>query len=287
MKASREDSAMRQRVLARMSRIARDFSETDPIRKVHVIIAVDRFLARLLSVTAWGEWAIKGGYAVQLRAPYDARFTDDADIRIQSPIERAYSLVENAVFRDLEDGFVYELSSSPKRLDGPPGGGMRFPMSAQLFGVELVSFKVDVSSGDALTQQPDVVWSDPRVEASGFEPSRFPVYPLVTHFAEKIHAYTLPRSAGNTRVKDLADLVWLIEREHLPAEDLLTACQATFTRRGAHAWPPGLSRTPRDWGTQYAKLRGEMRLGPRTAQEASDYLELFLREIGARGSSPR
>jgi predicted nucleotidyltransferase component of viral defense system len=49
------------------------------------------------------------------------------------------------------------------------------------------------------------------VERLGFEPAWFPVYPVAQQFAEKLHAYTLPRDVENTRAKDLADMVWLMQ----------------------------------------------------------------------------
>lgn len=35
-----------------------------------------------------------------------------------------------------------------------------------------------------------------------FRRSRFPVYPVNQHFAEKLHALTLPRDVENTRARD-------------------------------------------------------------------------------------
>jgi hypothetical protein len=43
-------------------------------------------------------------------------------------------------------------------------------------------------------------------------------------FAEKIHAYTLPRNAANSRVKDLVDLALLIGSGGLDKRGFWTHC---------------------------------------------------------------
>jgi Nucleotidyl transferase AbiEii toxin, Type IV TA system len=55
-------------------------------RRIHLVVAIDRLLARLLQA-APGQWVVKGGYANQLRRPDDARFTEDLDVRIDAAIE--------------------------------------------------------------------------------------------------------------------------------------------------------------------------------------------------------
>jgi len=67
-------------------------------------------------------------------------------------------------------------------LNQAPEGGSRFPVDARLDGRSFVKFHVS-------TEQ---------------------------HWAEKLHAYTLPRDgATNSRVKDLVDLALLIELQSM------------------------------------------------------------------------
>ncbi len=47
--------------------------------RIHLVVAIDRFLARLLAAVSPGSWVVKGGYANQLRRPDQARFTEDLD----------------------------------------------------------------------------------------------------------------------------------------------------------------------------------------------------------------
>jgi hypothetical protein len=41
---------------------------------------------------------------------------------------------------------------------------------------------------------------------AGIAPPTLRLYPIETHIAEKLHAYTMPRARPNSRVKDLPDL---------------------------------------------------------------------------------
>ncbi|MEA2026109.1 MAG: hypothetical protein U9O18_05410, partial [Chloroflexota bacterium] len=74
--------ARRGALIARMKNIAREAQGQDPARRVHLIIAIDRFLVRVLETTPWGAWMLKGGFANQLRHPHAARFTQDVGLHI-------------------------------------------------------------------------------------------------------------------------------------------------------------------------------------------------------------
>ena len=212
-------------------------------RRIHLVVAIDRFLVRLLEA-APGGWVVQGGYAKQLRRPDDARFTEDLDLKIDAAIQTAPELLASGFAVDLADDFSYEVAAIPAPLDGPPGGGLRFVVVARLAGTELVRFKVDVSAADVVVGDFESYFSDPVVERLGFRRSRFPVYPVNQHFAEKVHALTLPRDVENTRARDLVDLVWFIRHFTFRSESLAIACIATFERRATHAWPPVIDAPP-------------------------------------------
>jgi predicted nucleotidyltransferase component of viral defense system len=268
-----------------MRNVAREATGDEPVRRVHLTIAIDRFLVRLLAATPWGRWVLKGGYANQLRHPGEARFTEDVDLRIDAGIDTAAGMIAAAIGHVLADPFTYELPAAPRRLPGPPGGGLRFVVVARIAGAELVRFKVDVSAEDVIAGELERHPSDPIVARLGLEPAWFPVYPVAQQLAEKLHAYTLQRDVENTRAKDLADMVWLTRRHAFSSDALIEAAQATFTRRASHAWPPVPAVPPAAWARQYASLRKEMALEPATAQEAHEVLVAFLEPVltGRRG----
>lgn len=271
-------------LLARMRDVARTTPGGDPARRVQLTVAMDRFLARLLATTEWGSWVLKGGYANQLRAPAEARFTQDVDLRLDAPLDQAPTILATAASTDLADLFSYELAD-PRPLVGPPGGGLRFPVRTLIAGSAFVSFGADVSSNDAVVGVLERHPSDPIVVRLGFPESRFPVDPIAQQFAEKLHAFTRPRTQENTRVKDLADMIWFIERYAFASEALAAAGEATFGRRGQHPWPPSIPAVPATWGRPYAVLRREMGIMPETPDAARGALAGFVEPVlsGIRG----
>jgi hypothetical protein len=190
-------------MLALMRAVANELPGSQPARRVHTMVAIDRLLQRLLRSTGWGTWVVKGGYANQLRSPREARTTEDVNLAIDAAIEAADAMLAGAIETDLEDQFTFELAGPPRVLAGPPGGGLRYLVVARLGGQELVRFKLDVSARDAIVGPLEEHPSDPIVELLGYARATLPVYPVAQQLAEKLHAYTVPRERDNTRVKDL------------------------------------------------------------------------------------
>jgi len=247
-------------------------------RRIHLVVAIDRLLVRLLEATP-GQWVVKGGYANQLRRPDDARFTEDLDLKIDAAIETAPELLASGFAVDLGDDFGYEVATSPVPLEGPPGGGLRFVVVARLAGTEIVRFKVDVSAADVVVGDFESYLSDPVLERLGFRRSRFPVYPVNQHFAEKLHALTLPRVVENTRARDLVDLVWFVRHFTFRSDTLAIACIATFERRATHPWPPVIDVPPESWTRPYAVWRAELDLAEPTPAAAASALRSFLEPV--------
>lgn len=259
-----------------MGNAARDAG--DVARRIHLVVTIDRLLVRLLQA-APGQWVVKGGYANQLRRPDDARFTEDLDLKIDAAIETAPELLASGFAVDLADDFSYEVAAAPAPLEGPPGGGLRFVVVARLAGTELVRFKVDVSAADVVVGEFESYLSDPVLERLGFRRSRFPVYPINQHFAEKLHALTLPRDVENTRARDLVDLVWLVRHFTFRSEALAIACIATFERRATHPWPPVIDVPPESWARPYAAWRAELDLPKPTPAAAASTVRSFLETV--------
>lgn len=102
--------------------------------------------------------------------------------------------------------------------------------------------------------EPDEVVADDVLDFAGIEPPRLRLYPVETHLAEKLHAYTLPRTRPNTRIKDLPDLALLARTRSLDARHLRAAFQLTFSYRSTHPLPAGIPDPPSDWTGPYARL---------------------------------
>jgi Domain of unknown function (DUF1814). len=80
-------------------------------------------------------------------------------------------------------------------------------------------------------------------------------------FAEELHAYTLPRTAApNSRVRDLVDMVLLIQSGTLESSRVVPALHATFDLRATHPVPKALDPPPEDWSAPFDRLAAECRL---------------------------
>lgn len=82
--------------------------------------------------------------------------------------------------------------------------------------------------------------------------------PREQQFAEELHAYTLPRQgAANSRVRDLVDMVLLIQSGTLAKAKVAEGIRVTFDRRGTHAVPKVLPQPPLGWQKPYDALAKE------------------------------
>ena len=82
--------------------------------------------------------------------------------------------------------------------------------------------------------------------------------PREQQFAEKLHAYTLPRpGAVNSRVRDLVDMVLLVQSGTLRSEVVSNAVQITFQHRKTHDLPKALAQPPADWKLPFSALAKE------------------------------
>ena len=100
-------------------------------------------------------------------------------------------------------------------------------------------------------------------------------------FAEKLHAYTLPRSSANSRVKDLVDMALLIGSGGLDRRRVLNALHLTFERRRTHDLPASLVSPPADWQLPFRALAEECRLQGDLAALFAEVRE-FLNEVRAQ-----
>ena len=187
-------------------------------------VAFDRLLARLFQAAQPRAlpWVLKGGYAMELRIKA-ARTTKDIDLTMRSVFNSGEKkddkknlavlekLQEAAAFSS-DDFFVYTIGEPIADLDAAPYGGARFPVEARLDGRIFVGFHLDVGIGDAVMEPLEVIEGRDWLGFAGIASPSLYMIPREQQFAEKLHAYTLPRQgAANTRVRDLVDMVLLIQ----------------------------------------------------------------------------
>ena len=253
-------------------------SGTDFARRRQLLV-FDRFLARVTQ--ALGDAVtLKGGLVIELRLAR-ARTTKDVDLRLMGSPERVLDHLQKAGRLDLGEFMRFEVRVD--RLhpdiqgDGMKYDGYRFRAECRLAGkIYGRPFGVDVAFGDPLVQEPDVVVASDVLEFAGIAPPTLRIYPVVSHIAEKLHAYTMPRLRPNSRVKDLPDLALLGSVGELDAEILRGALVQTFAFRETHPLPETLTEPPSFWEQPYAVMAETDDLRWRTLDEVHSAAAVLL-----------
>jgi hypothetical protein len=96
------------------------------------------------------------------------------------------------------------------------------------------------------------------------------------HFAEKLHALT--RDYGerpNTRIKDLVDLVLLIDAGLHPDQTLLAVVRHVFAIRATHPLPATLPDPPPNWSLGYPTLAAGLTVSAAELPDAMNLLRAF------------
>ena len=235
-------AAFRRALEDRLQDIAR--KESVDLQRLRRQVAFDRLLARLFQAAqpVALPWVLKGGYAMELRIKA-ARTTKDIDLTMRSVFSSGEKkddkknlavlekLQEAAAFSS-DDFFVYTIGEPIADLDAAPYGGARFPVEARLDGRVFVGFHLDVGIGDAVMEPLEVIEGRDWLGFAGIASPSLYMIPREQQFAEKLHAYTLPRKgAANTRVRDLVDMVLLIQSGTLANDKVAEAIRVTFERR--------------------------------------------------------
>jgi hypothetical protein len=265
--------------------------EVVDLQRLRRQVAFDRLLARLFQAARPSAlpWVLKGGYAMELRIKA-ARTTKDIDLTMRSVFSSAAKkddkknlavlekLQEAAAFGS-DDFFVYTIGEPIADLDAAPYGGARFPVEARVDGRVFVGFHLDVGIGDAVMEPLEVIEGrDWLLFARIASPSLYMI-PREQQFAEKLHAYTLPRDgAVNTRVRDLVDMVLLIQSGKLSRNKVTLAIRVTFKRRKTHTLPDSLPLAPAEWQKPYEALAQECGLSGQV-EDAFEILRVFMEPI--------
>jgi nucleotidyltransferase AbiEii toxin of type IV toxin-antitoxin system len=244
------------------------------------LVVFERFLARASHVFATAV-ILKGGLALELRLAR-ARTTRDVDLRLRGTPEEVLVKLQEAGRLDLGDFMRFEIRSDRTlEANGMPYSGHRYraecQMGGRLFGEP---FQVDVAFGEPFYGEPDVHPGHDWLGFAGIPAPQLRLYPVEAHIAEKLHAYSLPRSRANTRVKDLPDLALLGTVKVLQGQSLRVAIEQTFRLRGTH---PLFSSLPDpsdgpgvNWTATYAAMAQENNLPWPTLPEVLVTVKAFL-----------
>ena len=265
--------------------------ENVDLQRLRLQVAFDRLLARLFQAAQPRAltWVLKGGYAMELRIKA-ARTTKDIDLTMRSILSSDEKKVDKknmAVLEKLQevaafssdDFFVYTIGEPIADLDAAPYGGARFPVAARLDGRVFVGFHLDVGIGDAVMEPLEVIEGRDWLGFAGIASPSLYMISREQQFAEKLHAHTLPRKgAVNSRVRDLVDMVLLIQSSTLTRNKVIEAIRITFELRKTHRIPGTLPAPPADWQKPYEAHARECRLSGQV-EDAFEILRTFAEPI--------
>jgi hypothetical protein len=243
------------------------------------LLVFDRFLARIVEVLG-DTVTLKGGLVLELRLER-ARTTKDVDLRmVGSPVELLAKLQE-AGRKNLGDFMTFEIRPDDDhpaiQNDGMQYDGLRFRTECKLAGkIYGQRFGVDVAFGDPMLGEPESVVAEDVLAFAGIAPPTLRLYPIETHIAEKLHAYTMPRARPNSRVKDLPDLALLATAQTIDGKRLRAALDQTFTFRETHALPTSVPMPIEAWRTPYATMARDDQLRWATLEEVTKAAQAFL-----------
>lgn len=262
------------------------------VDRARQLVVFSRFLARVVPVLGRSA-VLKGGLALELRLER-ARTTKDIDLALHAmPGSRDHVLerLQQAARLDLGDFLVFGVDPDPEHPDIENDAlkydGYRFRVSCRLAGRQYGRpfFGVDVVLGEPLLGEPDELVMDDWLGFAELPPPRVRVYPVETHIAEKLHAYTMPRERPNSRMKDLPDLALLGTIAALDRARLRAVISGTFRFRATHDLPRSVPEPPPDWSERYVQLAAREALRWRTMPELVERVRSFLDPVLAPSSA--
>lgn len=245
----------------------------------------ERILVRLESEQP-GTWVVKGAIALEVRLKERARATKDLDLAIREDVtsgDEVRDLIVEGLAVDVDgDGFRFEVGP-PKDITAEMGGrpGWRFSIEASLAGKQFAQVRLDV-----VARRPDEVTETQRVSLpgsmtfAGFPTRQVEVVTATQHFAEKLHAFT--RNYGdreNSRVRDLADMVLLIEDGFENPASVFSAVERVFRDRKTHKVPIEIPDPPSSWAPIYDAMAKELDIQAPNVDDAMKIVRNFWNKV--------
>lgn len=146
-----------------------------PLVRLRKLVVFDRLMARLM-VVAPNRWVVKGAVALHLRLGPEFRTTKDMDLGRQDSEKEATADFVAAQSLDLGDYFTFVVERTGK-LDATGGAAVRYHVSAELAGRPFEDATVDVSFGEALIADPELVRGPELLSFAGIPPAYVPRCP--------------------------------------------------------------------------------------------------------------
>lgn len=225
-------------------------------------VIFERIVARL-EVAEPGQWILKGGMALEVRIADAARLTKDIDLGLRTPVADETELHERLIdalsVDSYGDGFVFAVSP-PKPLgqESDEWFTWRSAVSASLAGKLFGGIHVDISPRAHELEQTEHVQLPNSLDFAGITAPVVEIIDVNRHAAEKFHG--MLRDYGereNSRVRDLVDVVILIEQEELETATLAARAVDVWRERDDSSPPKVLPELPESWPPRYERLAAD------------------------------
>lgn len=280
------DGDLRQALEERLRRLHRESGQ--PLIRIRKRVVFERCLARLQQRPD-SPWVLKGGVALELRLGSRARMTQDLDLGVsQTAAEHGdWSGLElaQALRRDLgaagDDRFQFIV---PEADEVEPliaaVKAYRFSVEARLAGRRFETIRVDVGLGDAIIPPADTLTGSDILGFAGIPRPLIRATSRAQHLAEKVHALTRPFDDRiNTRVKDLADVMLLMDLGLPEPTVVRSVVEEIFTARRHHDIPHTVGPLPVTWVSSFSAMASELGLVQTTVESATARLNQYWGQI--------
>ena len=279
------DGAFRAALEARLGARSRDAGAD--LNRLRRRVVFERMLARLEAAEP-GCWILKGGMALEVRWHDRARSTRDMDLAARHPLTtgvdaRAALAGPLAVDAD-HDRFRFTVGDARDlQVDEAGRPGWRFPVEATLAGRQFAAVRVDLVIRETEISGTERLRLPGALAFAGIVSREIEVVDRSQHFAEKLHALTRTyTSRPSTRVRDLVDLVLLIDDGLQPDTRLYDTVVHVFEARTSHPVPEELPDPPPDWPVRYRELADDLDVSAATLDDAMHLLRAFWRQTLSR-----
>ncbi len=239
-------------------------------------LSFQRLLARL---AVSGNWVLKGGFCLETRLGTGARATKDLDVALVAEESVVSALdIQDLLFAELStdpagDGFRFEVELPvPITADEMGNPGWRVTVRATVGGSPFESIKLDVAARpEEIAGGVEHLILEPVLPGiTGHERVTIPAVDVHQHAAEKLHAYSriYAHNRPSSRVKDLVDLVLLVEAGVLMSPQLGVRLRQVYDVRDSSPPPARLPEPPVSWTAPFAAMAVELGLTATTTAQA-------------------
>ncbi len=232
-----------------------------------------------------GRWVLKGGMAMEVRLQDAARLTKDLDLGLRErnigAAELRDRVIEALTGDDDGDGFRFAVGL-PSRMtdDGSGQPTWRVAVDVELAGRQFGVIKLDVSPRSHELDATDTVTLPNALDFAGFATVEIEIVDIHRHAAEKLHG--MLKDFGereNSRVRDLADLMLMLNARLLSAAQLADVVTDVWGERDLTAPPATFPDLPTSWPGRYEPMAAANDIDPPSFTAAASRAAALWREM--------